>query len=299
MYSFLRRPIWILSHVLIAILIVVLISLGFWQRSRYYEEKGKKDHLDAAAVATPRDIDDVVDPSTSIADVDESVQYTRVELKGAFDESNEVLINNRSLDGSPGAWILTPLVRADGSAIAVVRGWVPLSLTEKKVPVPEALPPKGNVTVTGIVQLTQVRQSFGPVDPAKGQLDHLSRVDLARFAKQLPYEIDPVWVLLDAQEPAQSSDLPSLVSLQPNDPSQNFSYMIQWWIFATIAIVGYPLVLRMVARNKESGSPRRRRRDDNDEIPWAKGLGPGGDGESTVPAEQTELTQSSTPSDRG
>ena len=33
-------------------------------------------------------------------------------------------------------------------------------------------------------------------------------------------------------------------------PSQNFAYMVQWWIFALIAMIGYPLILRRVARNR-------------------------------------------------
>ncbi|MCZ7630377.1 MAG: hypothetical protein M5U19_15670 [Microthrixaceae bacterium] len=37
-------------------------------------------------------------------------------------------------------------------------------------------------------------------------------------------------------------DLPS--------PSQNFSYMMQWWFFAAIAAVGYVLILRKVARSR-------------------------------------------------
>ena len=35
-----------------------------------------------------------------------------------------------------------------------------------------------------------------------------------------------------------------------SDSSQNFSYMVQWWIFALIVASGYPLVLRMLSRNK-------------------------------------------------
>lgn len=280
MYSFLRKPLWILNHILIALLIVVLISLGFWQRARYHQESDKKNHLEAAAAATPVPIDSVVSADVSPQAVPESANYKRVKVTGRFDVEHEVVINNRSFDGAPGGWVLTPLVSEDGTAVAVVRGWVPLSLTEKGVPVNEALPPEqaslgssGTATVTGVVQLTQVRGSFGPRDQPSGMLDHLSRVDLERMQKQLPYRIEPVWVLLDGQRPPQSSELPRLVSLQPNDPSQNFSYMIQWWTFAAIAIGGYPLVLRMVARNRSEGRTKRRRAT-IDEIPWAAGLDP-------------------------
>ncbi len=45
--------------------------------------------------------------------------------------------------------------------------------------------------------------------------------------------------------------LPDRVDLAvPSDPSQNFSYMMQWWLFAAIAAVGYLLMLRKVARSR-------------------------------------------------
>ena len=43
------------------------------------------------------------------------------------------------------------------------------------------------------------------------------------------------------------------MQFDPPDASQNFSYMVQWWIFATIAGVGYLLILRRVAVNRARG----------------------------------------------
>jgi hypothetical protein len=80
-------------------------------------------------------------------------------------------------------------------------------------------------------------------------------------------------VLLDAQDPPQSDELPAAVQLITRDSSQNFSYMVQWWIFAAIAVIGYPLVLRMVAGIKARGG-RTPKGTADDEVPWAEGLGP-------------------------
>jgi cytochrome oxidase assembly protein ShyY1 len=277
MYSFLRRPLWILSHVLIALLVVALVGLGFWQRARYHEEKDKKERLETLAVAPPVPYDDLLaDPTTSPDDVPESVRYHRVEVTGTYDAAREVAILNRSRDGAPGAWVLTPLVQADGTAVPVVRGWIPYDPEGETPPFPRSEPPTGEVTVIGNLQLTQERGSIGSVDPATGTLTGLSRVDLARYQEQLPFDLEPAWVLLDTQEPPQSGELPALVQLQTKDPSQNFSYMMQWWIFALIAACGYPLVLRVVARNKAKGDQTPDDPDD-DEIPWAAGLGPDGE----------------------
>jgi cytochrome oxidase assembly protein ShyY1 len=253
MYSFLRRPAWIVSHVLVAVLVVCLVGLGFWQRERYLTERDISDRLEEQAEGTPEPFDRVVPPSAGFDDVDDSLLYRRVELTGTFDTAGEVAVLNRSQGGAPGAWVLTPLVREGARAVAVVRGWIPYDPAGEEAPFPDSLPPEGPVTVTGNIQLTERRGSIGPVDRPDGRLDALARVDLERLAQQLDHGLAPVWVLLDGQEPPQPGPQPSQVVLQTQDPSQNFSYMMQWWIFALIAAGGYPLVLRAVGRGRSRG----------------------------------------------
>lgn len=253
MYEFARRPVWILSHFVIGALILLAIGLGFWQRSRYYEETSKQQRLDALAARDPVPLSDVVDPALGIGEVGRGIEFTRVEVVGSYDTDAEVAIRNRTYEGSPGAWVLTPLIQEDGTAVPVVRGWITYDATGRQTSYPDAAPPGGQVTVTGVLQLTQDRGSLGAVDPAGGVLGALSRVDLRRFAQQLDYPLAPVWVMLDGQDPPQQGDLPAVVELSAGDASQNFGYMAQWWIFAVIGLVGYPLILRRVGRNRELG----------------------------------------------
>jgi len=116
MYDFLRRPAWIVSHVLVAIGVLAMIGLGFWQRQRWIDERVKSDALAAQAAGTPVPLDEAladsgVDASTAPAAVPESVEFRRVEVSGVYDAAGEVLVRNRSQGGAPGAWVLTPLVQ--------------------------------------------------------------------------------------------------------------------------------------------------------------------------------------------
>ena len=207
MYDFLRSPRWIVSHVLILVLIVSMIGLGFWQRARWLEQSAQKDRIESRSVGRPVPLDKVVGRVTDPDKVAESVDYQRVTVTGRYDTANEVAIRNRSLNTAPGVWVLTPLVQADGTAIAVVRGWVPIDAANPKLPFPGATPPSGQVTVTGVVQRTEERGAIGPTDPATGHLDSLARVDLGRLAKQYRTPLEPVWMLLDTQAaaPAQGA----------------------------------------------------------------------------------------------
>jgi cytochrome oxidase assembly protein ShyY1 len=51
--------------------------------------------------------------------------------------------------------------------------------------------------------------------------------------------------------------VPTVLDLPELDEGPHFSYAVQWFIFSTIAIVGYPLILRRNAREKA--------RDDDDD----------------------------------
>lgn len=261
MYDFLRRPAWILSHVLVAVLIVAMVGLGFWQRQRWIDERARTQALQAQAAATPVPLDEVlhsagVHRSTDAGAVPDSVDFRRVEVTGTYDAAHEVMVRNRSRDGAPGGWVMTPLVRADGTRVAVVRGWVPLDVDPPAPPFPGYEPPSTTVTVTGIVQRSQQADTFGATDPATGTLRTLARVDVPRLAEQAGGSFEPVYVLADSQtppQPAAANGLPDVVRLQIPTPETNFSYMVQWWIFAVIALCGYPMVLRRVARNRVRG----------------------------------------------
>ncbi len=261
MYDFLRRPAWIVSHVLVAVGVVAMVGLGFWQRQRWIDEREQSDALAEQAASTPVPLDDVladvgVSATTPPDQVPESVDFRRVEVTGTYDATGEVLVRNRSQGGAPGAWVLTPLVQADGTAVAVVRGWVPLDVDPPAPPFPGSEPVSGTVTVTGLAQRSQVKGSFGGTDPTTGTLRTVARVDVPRLDQQVDATFEPVYVVLDGQvpeQPASTNGLPQPVTLELPSPVTNLSYMVQWWIFAVIAVVGYPLVLRRVARNRAKG----------------------------------------------
>jgi cytochrome oxidase assembly protein ShyY1 len=37
-------------------------------------------------------------------------------------------VSNRTYEGAPGYWVLTPLVTSDGTGVVVNRGWVPMAI---------------------------------------------------------------------------------------------------------------------------------------------------------------------------
>ena len=140
MYDFLKRPLWILSHVLVVIAVVAMVALGFWQKSRWDLRKSQSDAIEQKA-------NDRAVPFASLVPDDATTfpvenEYRRVLVVGTYSVADEVVVRNRSQGGAPGAWVLTPIVPKSGPAVAVVRGWVPLSVAEKGPGQRIAAPPK-------------------------------------------------------------------------------------------------------------------------------------------------------------
>jgi surfeit locus 1 family protein len=160
-------------------------------------------------------------------------------VTGTFDPEHELLTRNQVYREQAGFHVVTPLVD-DGGAVLVSRGWVPLVLDTP--PIDDAAPPPGEGTVIGWVNPTQTRPALGPTDPLDGVLDVMNRVDIERIQQQVPYELAPVYIVLEGDA---SNELP--VPLPPpefEDEGSHLAYAIQWFGFTLIAVVGYGFLLR-------------------------------------------------------
>jgi cytochrome oxidase assembly protein ShyY1 len=259
-YRFALRPRWILSHVLILVLIITMIELGFWQLRRLHSVKAYNASVSANEEKPPVPVQDLMQPGQPTS-VGHPLNYRPVTITGTYDTSNEIIVRARSLNSEPGVWVLTPLRRADGTGVIVLRGFLPSQGTVDRVPT-NAEPPPGEVTVTGLVQETQTPGFFEHSDPADGHLTTMARVDVARIAKQTPYPIEPAYVQLQTQTPPQAGLYPVVVPPPVLDEGPHFSYAVQWFLFTAIAIIGYPLILRRKARDKK----REDDADDDDDV---------------------------------
>jgi surfeit locus 1 family protein len=247
-YRFLFRPAWLLSHFAVLLLVVTLISLGLWQLRRLDEKQTLNATIESRAEESAVDVTGLIAATAEFGEGDD-IEFRAVTATGVYQPDDEVLIHNRTLDGAPGRWVLTPLLLEDGTAVVVNRGWIPFSMMPGD-PRPDADPPAGGVTVVGVARPTTTRSGIQTADPSAGRLQALSRPDLGRYQQQLDYDIYPILVQLSEQTPAQATDLP--VPLPSPDLSEgpHLGYAMQWFIFTIIALVGYPLVLRRVAAGK-------------------------------------------------
>ena len=247
----LLTPRWLFGHLLALTLIVLFVNFGFWQLRRLAQRDAYNALLETRLSAPPQPLNELLARYSPVAPVEaaDSATYRRVSVRGRFDAANEVLLRSRALDGRPGYHVLTPLRLSQDRALLVDRGWVPFDLDTP--PVAEAAPPEAPVAVTGILQPSQPQPAgLSAKDPPTGELDAVFWVDTARLSRQLPYTLEPVYLELATQTPAQNRPLPVPPPAPEVTRGPHLSYALQWFSFALIGTVGYGLLLRSVVREK-------------------------------------------------
>ena len=239
-WRFARRPRWLLSHLFAVTVVALFVTLGFWQLSRLDQRKQLNERIEDRAGRVPVSVTEAL---SDAADVDE-LDFVAVVDRGRYLADEQVVVRNRSQGGAAGSWVVTPLATASGATILVNRGFVPEVLAAPD----DVAVPAGEVEVKGWLRRSQQRQGFGPRDAAEGRLDALARLDVERIDAQVPDELVPVWLQLAAQAPPPDGGLPDPVPLPPLDEGNHLSYAVQWFIFATLGVVVYLLLLRKRAR---------------------------------------------------
>jgi surfeit locus 1 family protein len=251
------RPKWVVGHVLIAALVLLAVRLGFWQLDRLEERRAVNADIAARTELAPAPVADLVagaPAGDSPAEVGDALQYRAATATGTYDAEGEVLIRSRSLDERPGYWVVTPLLLDDGTAVAVNRGFVPFS-DDLDAALATGPPPEGAVSVEGIVVATQERDGIGPTDPAEGRLQALARLDVVRLDQQHPADLLPVALQLTGQEPEQAGPLPVALPTPEQDEGSHLAYAGQWFLFAVIGAVGWPVLVRHTVREEAGGAP--------------------------------------------
>lgn len=224
----------------------VAIRLGFWQLDRHSQRQAFISHIQSVQSKPALDLSLRPIPSEL-----ENMEYRRVIVSGEYDFDHQVVLRNqvraRMSGTDPGVALLTPLIMADGHAVLVERGWIPL---EYNTPLSwRQFDEPGLVQVDGIIRLSMERSELGSalidptLAPGETRLDAWNFVNLPRLQAQIPYPILAVYI---QQAPgANPESLPYRLMEQPDlDPGAHIGFALQWFFYAGLLFVGYPIWLK-------------------------------------------------------
>ena len=220
-------PLWAIG--LTALGLAVFVSLGYWQLARAQQKQALSDAFASGG-------SDIVD-ATGL-DFDELPRYQRIRLRGTYDTSRQILLDNMpSAKGRPGYRVVTPLQRADGRGwVLVDRGWVPLGATRDELP--DVAVGVGERELDGTLdELPIPGIRVGPAaTPGAVRWPRVMLFPTERDVETaLGVEVESRIILLDAGQPDgfERQWRPALGF----GPERHLGYAVQWFAFALVAIV--------------------------------------------------------------
>jgi len=219
--------------------LIVLLGLGTWQIDRLHWKEGliadRTARTTAAPIALPA-AGTQLSPA-ALADLD----FRHGATTGTFLHERELYIAARTMEGSVGYQIVTPLQQPDGSVVLVNRGWVPET---RKDPAKRAEGQvSGTVTVDGAIRAPGVQHWLQPDNqPAQNIWFWSDLPAMAEHAGIAPDKLVPVF--LEAGAAPNPGGLPIGGQTKVNLPNDHLQYAITWFALAAALAVIYVIYHR-------------------------------------------------------
>jgi len=217
-----------------------LILLGNWQVRRYHLKLKIARDIATRVHAPPVD---APGPAGWPRIADGRLQYLHVTLHGRF-IGGQTLVRGSSSQGY-GYWVMAPLRTDRGFIVLVNRGYVPPEPSGMPASAKIA-PPSGEVTLTGLLRLTEPRGGFLRHNQPERNLWYSRDVAAIAAADHLPADqVAPYFVDADASaENASASKwpMPGLTSIHIYNHS--FGYAATWYLLALGTLLAAAIVVR-------------------------------------------------------
>jgi surfeit locus 1 family protein len=219
----------------------VCVRLGVWQLSRLAERRARNQDVAARFTAPPVTYREL--PADTAGR-----HFRRVVVAGRPDYAHEFVLANRTRDGSPGVHIVTPVrvgPAAGGPAgdtlLLVNRGWI---YSGDGTRIDLARWREGDsLTITGYVELPSRRPGVarlgGATNAGRGYPAYRF-LDPTLVAGDVGAPVTRDYVVAEPPPGEEQPPLDRPVRVPPPalDEGSHQSYAIQWFGFATVALVG-------------------------------------------------------------
>lgn len=217
---------WTLT-LLTAVLLPLLVSLGFWQLRREQEKLALQDAYASRQMEAPVALI-MLNPAADL-------QYRQVELRGNFDNAHTFLLDNRIHQGRAGYEVITPLTTDGNQKVFINRGWIAQGPSRTELP-----------TIAVLEEQHMLRGSIhvplgdpfvlGEAAATEGWPQVIQTLDLMRMAQAAGYagaSLFPYTIrLADGAPGVLVRDWPVVST----SPEKHRGYAVQWFAMATMLL---------------------------------------------------------------
>ncbi len=235
-----------------AFVAVACVGAGTWQIARFEQKVHENDALRANAHRASVPLDDVLpllgsghSPSA------DDVEFRTVAATGRYDSARQSVVRNRTVDGDAGYLVLTPFQTTHGTLL-VVRGFLAQPRSGGAPSPPE--PPVGTVRITARTHTPETRD-----DGAAQLTSHqVESINPAEQAARLGGPVYDGYAELAADQPG-TRGLTAMPGPDLSNPAggalepQHFAYVIQWYLFAILALAAPFAMARAETKTRRIG----------------------------------------------
>jgi surfeit locus 1 family protein len=215
--------------------------LGMWQLDRHEKRQEFNNRVESQQILPPLVLD-----NTAPTNFLEEMEYREVTVRGVYNFNDQIALINQVWENSPGVNLVTPLIIENmDSVILVNRGWIPLEDSH-----PEnwaGYDEPGVVEIHGIIRKSTTNPEIGnksDLIPAQGApvLKEWNLLNVEKINDQVDGELLPVYIHKSALEISPNLPVPTTMEIELTD-GPHLGYAGQWFLFAVILGVGYPIFL--------------------------------------------------------
>jgi surfeit locus 1 family protein len=230
--------------------VVTFVALGNWQVERKAWKEALIGTLDQRLSASPTPLP----PRALWARLDRSDnEFRRVRFSAAFVPGTEALVFTsgsalRSDMPGPGYWVFALARVADGSLVAINRGFVPEDRKDPRTRAAHDL--VGDIDMTGVMRWPESRGYFAPADDPGRNLwfvrDHLA-IAAAKGWRERWGEVAPFFI--DLETPMPPSGWPHPGALKVSIRNEHLQYAVTWYGLAGSLTIMFVVWLRNHCRS--------------------------------------------------
>ena len=207
-----------------ALLLPLLLSLGYWQLGRADEKQARLAASQKLQAQAPVALN-----------AGHLATYTPVVLSGRFDRQRHFLLDNKVLEGRVGFDVVTPFYDDSGRVVLVNRGWV--AGFPNRSQLPQLVTPAARVVIHGRI----ARNIDKPFLLAKQQPNNrwpgvYQALDLELMAQALGQHPGDYFVRLNSGAAGAYRVYYQPVTVSP---ARHTAYAVQWFALAVALVVLY------------------------------------------------------------
>ena len=250
----LRQPRYVALSALMLVVALGCIGAGTWQIVRFEQKVHANDEITANAHSSATPIGTVLPLIGQPGPSEDAVRYRTITATGRYEPQGQGLVRLRSVGGHIGFYVLTPL-RTKTATLLVVRGFV-AQQPDGNPPTAIAAAPTGTVRIQARAEPGESQNDL-PSGIPPGQLRSINPAAQAARSGTPTYN---GYVQLLPKQPG-TQGLTVLPPPNLSNPAggavepQHFAYIIQWYIFAMLAIAAPFAMVRADRRERDRTEP--------------------------------------------